>query len=288
MPKLLLIGLGPWSEKLRTIILTHLDYEIVRIGAREFVLGLHRSEAFDADIIWICSKPSIQIQVLEILGSLAVIPKTIVEKPYFTTTKEMKMFTEVIIPIIDRTYLSEPWTYSHIWQEFRKKILSKNQIQKISITRSGPSNNHNFLAPQDWLAHDINLLSSLARTSDNELIFYDVFWSQKNQHLALKADLGNLYSFRLEGGRSTVARIANWTSTTAKKLDETLTLDFNSMQIIHRDEGNSTVIENTHIGDQPVINMARNILESASSTTTLKEIRRHQILLPNYSGLTEI
>ena len=279
MAKILIIGVGPWSSKLAKALSLEAGLEIKRIGARDFISNASNSNLRTVDMIWICSTPAMQIMILGLLVTLRSNCKIIIEKPYFTDIQEMTMLICTVEPILGRIHLSEPWTFSRVWESFKQDILCESKNQLIEITRGGPKTSHRFIAPQDWLPHDINLLSSLSRVTGHKLNFSNARWGKNNENLSVSADLGEKIRIELNGGLYESKRVANWIIKLG--LDKTVQLNFNRMTIVETLKGSSQITFQDNPVDQPLVNMATDILNSSAIATTLQGISMHEILLPH-------
>ena len=152
---LLVIGSGPWSQKIKSVLNTnHIHIEVTSVGARDFLLldstniGINTKE----QIIWIATTPTIQLEVLNKIEFLQ--NRVIIEKPFATNSKELENFIQISNMSQNTMYLSEPWRYSKIWMFIKNKISEQNSLQNILIYRGGPKTRSYINPVWDWIQHD--------------------------------------------------------------------------------------------------------------------------------------
>ena len=131
---LLVIGSGPWSQKIKSVLNTnHNHIEVTSVGARDFLLldstniGVNTKE----QIIWIATTPTIQLEVLNKIEFLQ--NRVIIEKPFATNLNELESFIQISNMSQNTMYLSEPWRYSKIWM-FINGVRTNNNAYSFSGT----------------------------------------------------------------------------------------------------------------------------------------------------------
>lgn len=209
---LLLIGIGPWSNKIKTAIDSS-DFQIeVRItSAREVLSGdchvIANLRGFD--VIWISTKSENQ---LNILRQLTTFSGTIfLEKPYAASSAGLANLAEFIAEHDLNIKLSQPWTFSQHWLFFKEEML-RSEINDFEITRGGPTG-HDYLNPVlDWIPHDLNLIFSYFNGAINQIETKNIKWNIANDCVELVLIVNDSYRFHLVTGNIGSERIATWVS----------------------------------------------------------------------------
>ena len=162
--KILIVGAGKWSQKLVSIL--NLDeFQIENIPARNFIENLKFGNSIEFDLIWICTRPEIQCEILEF--SHLIFGKMILEKPLALNIESHKNISEVINRD-SRIFLSCPWASSALWKRVLE-LISQFHFSEIEIKRVGEKAHDYIPSELDWLPHDILLLSSIAEYSNSDL-----------------------------------------------------------------------------------------------------------------------
>ena len=211
--RLLIIGQGTWSKKILTALnLEHPSIRTQSISARECLRGTADLNSLSAefDVIWICTKPNWQ---MEILVQLSQFPgKIILEKPYLFDSASFGLILDFIRTSAGVLQLSELWTVKEIWAEAKLEIL-KERPTKLHIMRGGSTAHPYLNEVEDWLPHDINLLFDLYGIEILESRISDIQWEHNNKEV--KFLIRNfdgteilIHSGKLKGGRR-----ALWEST---------------------------------------------------------------------------
>ena len=119
------------------------------------------SEEFNKfDLIWITSTPQNQIVILEQLKQFK--KKIVLEKPIVTKESEIGVLQEIIYSSQSQIFLSEPWTFSRLWQETKEILLTMDGDLAIQTKRGGILLRPGFPAEIDWGPHDLYLLYDYA------------------------------------------------------------------------------------------------------------------------------
>ena len=129
---LLIIGSGPWPQKIKSILNTSINQiKVTSIGARDFLgldvanIGVNTKEK----IVWIATTPTIQFEILNRIKSLS--NRVIIEKPFATNSMELQSFIQILNFTKNNLYLSEPWKHSKTWESIKNKISEQNSLQSI-------------------------------------------------------------------------------------------------------------------------------------------------------------
>jgi hypothetical protein len=121
--KLLIIGQGVWASKIQSVLKNLAsDINASSVSAR-FALE-NPAKIFeiyrDFEIIWICTKPEWQLELLPKLSKFD--GKLILEKPYIVDELSSHQISEFLSRFNGVLQISEPWTFSNIWNEAKKEI----------------------------------------------------------------------------------------------------------------------------------------------------------------------
>jgi hypothetical protein len=168
--QLLIIGSGPWSQKIKSILNTNdNEMKIGSIGARDF-LGIDTNSIksyVNDQIVWIATIPTIQLEILSKIKLQS--NRVIIEKPFATDSKELKSFINLAQDSKNTLFLSEPWKYSKTWESIKNKITDQNSLQSIVVYRGGP-NIRTYINPVwDWIQHDLGLVGELLKEYQSEI-----------------------------------------------------------------------------------------------------------------------
>ena len=220
---LLVIGSGPWSQKIKSVLNTnHDNIEVTSVGARDFLLldstniGVNTKE----QIIWIATTPTIQLEVLNKIEFLQ--NRVIIEKPFATNSKELESFIQISNMSQNTMYLSEPWRYSKIWMFIKNKIGEQNSLQNILIYRGGPKTRSYINPVWDWIQHDLGLVGELLK-EHQDTVQIEFEWLNEGKTLKLKIISGNKFNIEINVGYFP-ERVEFW------KINDTEIVDFNDNQ----------------------------------------------------------
>ena len=220
---LLVIGSGPWSQKIKSVLNTnHNNIEVTSVGARDFLLldstniGVNTKE----QIIWIATTPTIQLEVLNKIEFLQ--NRVIIEKPFATNLKELESFIQISNMSQNTLYLSEPWRYSKIWMFIKNKIGEQNSLQNILIYRGGPKTRSYINPVWDWIQHDLGLVGELLK-EHQDTVQIEFEWLNEGKTLKLKIISGNKFNIEINVGYFP-ERVEFW------KINDTEIVDFNDNQ----------------------------------------------------------
>ena len=173
---ILFIGNGEWSQKVSNILVaSESRLKPVVISARDFLntekLALPEGRILeDFNFIWITTFPEMQLKILEQLQELN--SKIILEKPIALTLEDIKQLHAIMPKVKSSVYLSQPWTFSKLWESASKQILKSHGELEIYALRVGELEREKVSPSLDWLPHELYLLASLMQSSelDNEYL----------------------------------------------------------------------------------------------------------------------
>lgn len=251
--KVTIIGEGKWGKKVRDV-LSGVNLEAKSISAREFLLNPHQSKSFEPDVIfWICTRPDLQLVILEILIQLHA-EKVILEKPCFTSVEEYRSL-EVILndSKLTKLFISEPWRHSALWKDAKSLILGLvSECERINIQVSRKSNElRDFASPvQDWIPHDFSLMYDLALDLGNSKLYISEKFFVENNLIQGSAFISENLEIDYSIGYSPKERIAKWQVNNGTQV---LTIDFTEMKILDQEHLESSIMSH-YIGDNPLIN----------------------------------
>ena len=198
--ELLIIGSGPWPQKIKSILNTNSNQlKVTLIGARDFLsFSVTDIKKYINDqIVWIATIPTIQLEILNKikLNSNSVI----IEKPFATNSKELKSLINLLNESKNILYLSEPWKHSKTWKFIKNKITEQNSLQSIVIYRGGP-NIRTYMNPVwDWIQHDLGLVGELLKDYQTD-IEIKIKWLNDGKTLNLKIISGIRFNIEINVG----------------------------------------------------------------------------------------
>jgi predicted dehydrogenase len=165
MISIAVIGQGLWGHKLtQSLKKNSSNHEVDLISARDFLDG-PRPKLYD--VVWIASRPSEQVKVLELATSSSKL--IILEKPICSNLEDYIRVEKMLMNDGFNIGLSRPWSFSNVWLN-AIEILKSWELSGASVKfqRTGPAS-HTYLTPvEDWIPHDIYLASDLFPAFENE------------------------------------------------------------------------------------------------------------------------
>jgi len=246
---LLVIGSGPWSQKIKSVLNTnHIHIEVTSVGARDFLvldstnIGVNTKE----QIIWIATTPTIQLEVLNKIEFLQ--NRVIIEKPFATNLKELESFIQISNMSQNTMYLSEPWRYSKIWMFIKNKIGEQNSLQNILIYRGGPKTRSYINPVWDWIQHDLGLVGELLK-EHQDTVQIEFEWLNDGKTLKLKIISGYKFNIEINVGYFP-ERVEFW------KINDTEIVDFN---------------DNKFTNDQPLYTMYEYVESNRFTNDVIKQ-----------------
>jgi predicted dehydrogenase len=255
---ILFIGDGKWSKKVSEIIsASDASLERIVISARNYLENGSAALPKGANLenfkfIWITTFPDVQLKVLNKLQDLNT--KIILEKPLALTIEDIQKLASIVQKMKSRIYLSQPWTFSNLWESALTQMSGYLKGLEIHSVRQGELQREAISPSLDWLPHDLYLLASLMQSQGlkNDALKLLSSRGSSNQVL-LDYQIGADARLSFQAGKSETRR-ANWRiSVNAQTL---LEIDFDSRKIIKK-EGNADLVEKFD-SDNPIINMLEN------------------------------
>ena len=261
---ILFIGHGKWSQKVSNIIVaSESRLKPVVISARDFLntekLSLPEGRILeDFNFIWITTFPEMQLKILEQLQDLN--SRIILEKPIALTLEDIKKFHSILPKVKSSVYLSQPWTFSKLWESASTLILQSHENLEIDALRVGKLQRERISPSLDWLPHELYLLASLMQSRElgNESL---KLLSSKgsSKEICLDYQVGEDMRVNLQAGKS-ASRRAFWSISVADQIR--LEIDFDSKRIVKR-KGVGEITEEFD-SDNPIMNMLENYRASGS------------------------
>ena len=258
---ILFIGHGEWSKKLSNIIVSsESKLKPAVISARNFLST--ETQAFpqgqvleDFNFIWITTFPDMQLKILEKLQDIN--SRIILEKPIALTLEDIKQLQLIIPKVKSSVYLSQPWTFSKLWESASKQILRNHEDLEIDALRVGELQRERIFPSLDWLPHDLYLLASLTQSKELEKESLKLLSSRgSSKEIGLDYQVGKDLRVNLQAGKSD-SRRAYWGISVADEIF--LGIDFDSMRITKK--GASGEITEEFDSDNPIMNMLENYRE---------------------------
>ena len=165
MISIAVIGQGLWGHKLtQSLKKNSSNHEVDLLSARDF-LNVPRPKLYD--VVWIASRPSEQVKVLELVKSSS--KSIILEKPICADLEDYIRVEKLLMNDGLNIGLSRPWSFSNVWLN-TTEILKSWELSGASVKfqRTGPAA-HTYITPvEDWIPHDIYLASDLFPAFENE------------------------------------------------------------------------------------------------------------------------
>jgi hypothetical protein len=204
------------------------------------------------DLLWICSTPELQLKALHKLQSFSEI-KTIIEKPI---TEDQLINKEIsnILTKQGNIFISRPWTFSKLWQEYKHNLTSDKQIRSIKVRHSGELLREYINPPQDWLHHDLCLLHEINLDVDLTKVEGRKIWSNNNKNLSIQSNNG--VNIDVVGGYSLER---NSILETISENNTTLTMDMNQKSLTVR-RGDSAPEVFKYSDDLPINSMVEHFV----------------------------
>jgi predicted dehydrogenase len=255
---ILFIGGGKWSKKVSEIIAaSDASLEPVVISARNYLENGSAALPKGANLknfkfIWITTFPDVQLKILNKLQDLNT--KIILEKPLALTIEDIQKLSSIIPKMKSTIYLSQPWTFSNLWESARMQMSGYLKGLEIHSVRQGELQREAISPSLDWLPHDLYLLASLMQSKGlkNDALKLLSSRGSFNQVL-LDYQIGADARLSFQAGKSETRR-ANWCISVNAQTH--LEIDFDSRKIIKK-EGNTELVENFD-SDNPIISMLEN------------------------------
>ena len=260
--RVLLIGDGVWSRKVNGAIRAPDEsWKTEVISARTFISMAKDSSEFNKmlnkfELIWITTTPQNQIIILKQLQQFK--KKVILEKPIVTRENEINVLQKIICDTYNQIYLSQPWTFSLLWREAKKILLTVEGALEIQVERGGILLRPGLPPEIDWGPHDLYLLydytHDLGVKSSGISLTSRI---QKENKIQLRYTLGTVTTFEIETGYIN-PRKALWKVYSHKK--EVLSLNFQTSELVDY-RGMRTVVSEFN-GDNPIITMLNHFNEN--------------------------
>ena len=261
---ILFIGNGEWSRKVSNILVaSESRLKPVVISARDFLntekLSLPEGRILeDFNFIWITTFPEMQLKILEHLQDLN--SRIILEKPIALTLEDIKQLHSIIPKVKSSIYLSQPWTFSKLWESASKQILSNYEDLVVNALRVGDLEREKISPSLDWLPHELYLLASLMQSNELGNESLKLLSSRGSpKEIYLDYQIGEDVRVNLQAGKS-ASRRAYWWISVADQIR--LEIDFDSKRITKMEEDAEITVE--FDSDNPIMNMLENYRECNS------------------------
>ena len=275
---LLIIGEGTWGKKVLSVLSgRHHDADL--ISAREFLTNRNEVANFEPETIyWICTRPDLQIRILEELIHLGA-QKVILEKPFFTSHEEFNSLEGMIEGVsATKIFVSEPWRHSSLWEGAKTAIfdlMNETDSIQIRIDRSS-SELRDFIDPvQDWLPHDFSLIFDLALElgeSETQIVRSPV---TKDNLMQGSVSIGRNIQIDFSIGFSSRGRTAQWVIGNG---DQTFMVDFTALKIQSFENSESRPVA-LHTRDNPLINQYEWVSRQSYDPDLLDKLKLQKLVL---------
>lgn len=273
--RLLIIGNSPWGKKVASVVEKDSYFSVTTIGARKFIQDNSFTLTLNSlDIVWICTTPELQLLVLKIIASTGGNTLVILEKPMIKNPSEHDLYRELGRQI-PNLQISNPWSYSSMWQNFKEHIQYENSQIQIRGIRQGPTQRTYLRPDQDWLFHDVMLLGDLSRCMGFELEFSHIKTLNNSRTLRVKGAIGSKIDFDIEGGYAG-NRLAEWVVHVG--LGE-VTMNFESNSARYSSRKSSLTEEFYEYHDNPLLTMLQTFITSLDANSCFdRDINQLKVL----------
>ena len=112
----------------------------------------YREIITQTDVFWITSTPQNQIQALRKLKNIQT--RVILEKPIVIEPSDLVVLKDLLNNSQCKVYLSQPWTFSSLWEETKRVLLPLQGEIKIQAIRGGNLSRVGVSPEIDWAPHD--------------------------------------------------------------------------------------------------------------------------------------
>jgi len=261
---ILFIGHGEWSQKVSNIIVeSGSRLEPIIISARDFLATEKQAlpegrNLEDFNFIWITTFPDLQLKILEKLqGSNS---KIILEKPIALTLEDIQQLCSIIPKMKSSVYLSQPWTFSKLWESASTNIVRNFENLEINAFRVGELERARISPGLDWSPHDLYLLASLMQAKELGIESLELLASRgSSEEVLLDYQVGETVRVNIQAGRSDCRR-AFWRILVDDQ--NRLEIDFDAKKITKK-EGSGEITEEFD-SDNPIMNMLENFQTHSS------------------------
>jgi len=261
---ILFIGNGEWSRKVSNILVaSESRLKPVVISARDFLntekLPLPEGRILeDFNLIWITTFPEMQLKILEQLQDLS--SKIILEKPIALTLEDIKQLHSIIPKVKSSVYLSQPWTFSKLWESAFTQIVRNSENLAINAFRVGELERASISPSLDWSPHDFYLLASLMQAKQLGIESLKLLSSRgSSKEISLDYQIGEDVRVNLQAGKSD-SRRAYWRISVDDQ--NRLEIDFDSTKITKKERAGE--ISEEFDSDNPIMNMLENFRTCSS------------------------
>ena len=261
---ILFIGNGEWSRKVSNILVaSESRLKPVVISARNFLSTEKQAlpEGWileDFNFIWITTFPDMQLKILEKLQGLN--SKIILEKPIALTLKDIQQLSSIIPKMRSSVYLSQPWTFSKLWESASTQIVRNSGNLEINAFRVGGLERARISPSLDWSPHDLYLLASLIQAKELGIESLELLSSRgSSKEVLLDYQVGEAVRVNLQAGKSD-SRRAYWRISVDDQ--NRLEIDFDSRTITKR--GGKGEVAEEFDSDNPIMNMLENFRTHSS------------------------
>lgn len=160
--RILIIGNGPWGQKVADSLTNRLGVADVQIVTSRNLIERGDLKTYEKPhSIWIASQPNLQLAILKTLMNES--NHFILEKPFATEYQDIIEMYELTQNLHSNLFvMSSPWVFSDIWSAVKAQILGVGlKHLTIKTFRGGPLLRPNISPVKDWIPHDICLLTDL-------------------------------------------------------------------------------------------------------------------------------
>jgi hypothetical protein len=180
--------------------------------------------------------------------------KIVIEKPIALTLAHIEQLNSILPKIRSSDYLSQPWTFSKLWESASTQIVRNSENLEIDAFRGGELERARISPGLDWSPHDLYLLASLMQAKELGIESLELLSSRgSSEEVLLDYQVGETVRVNLQAGKSS-SRRAYWRILVADQVR--LEIDFDSKRIKAR-EGVREITEEFD-SDNPIMNMLEN------------------------------
>jgi len=200
-----------------------------------------------------------QLKILEKLQGLD--SKIVLEKPIALTLEDIQQLCSIIPKMKSSVYLSQPWTFSKLWESASTNIVRNFENLEINAFRVGELERARISPGLDWSPHDLYLLASLMQAKELEMGSLELLSSRGSpEEVLLDYQVGEAVRVNLQAGKSDFRR-AYWRISVGDQ--NSFEIDFDSKKITKKER--DRVITEEFDSDNPIMNMLDNYRSHGSA-----------------------
>jgi predicted dehydrogenase len=250
LPHVYIVGGGPWAKKIANVLeQSSAELYIQRIDARRFLEDT-KSPNIDGSIIWLATRPSLQLSILKAL--LPYQAEILLDKPVVSDLAGLISLKELARQSKSSFRIVQTWRCSNLWNISSSPL---SELHSIQIERNYADSREYISPALDWLPHDFSLLSDLGIKP--YILSVDSLDLEKWGRFNLKAHVPSGTQIELSISKGDIRR-SQWKL--GHKSGSVRTIDFeNRVTTLSNSSGKTIEIWNQPVTDHPIKNVITGI-----------------------------